>query len=158
MTDRLLNDVQQAAVDAARLVLRDVAATLKKRAVLDSQSNREAIAMLLQLELGNLPIECSAVALFDGACRLIGIERFPEGNPTSCQVPLRTLASLVLQHGAESCLLAHNHPSGICSPSGQDVRFTEGARQWLHKIDCHLVDHLVVTVDDWCSITGDWKT
>ena len=157
-TDRLIEDSEQAVIDLARGILRDAGTRLKARTpVMDSVEARQAVTFMLQLELGNLPTEAASVALFDSPGRLIGIYRLSEGTPASCDVPLRKLAGLVIEHGAAGALLAHNHPSGTCVPSRQDERFTQKCGQWLAQIDCALIDHLVLTVDDWCSITGEWK-
>ena len=49
-------------------------------------------------------------------------------------------------------LLAHNHPSGLCEPSPEDVRTTELIREGGRLLDIELTDHLVVGKNSFCSL------
>ena len=117
---------------------------------------REALTMLLQLRIGNLPHEQGCAALFDAQGRLVAIEDFPQGDLISCSMPHRMLAGFIVRHGAAQVLLAHNHPSGECRPSQADETMTISMEAWLRPMGCFLTDALVVTVDDWCAIKGNW--
>lgn len=168
MTDhRLFDATQLACLHAAREILAGGAQSLKARVPVyptdrtartraEAQQGREAITMLLQLQLGALPHEQSALAYFDAQGRLIEIVSLPEGDLASCPVSYRLIAGHVTRLGAALCLLTHNHPSGMCEPSKADARLFGELREWLKRMDCFLIDSLVVTVDDWCSISGDW--
>jgi DNA repair protein RadC len=63
---------------------------------------------------------------------------------------------MVCKHDAAAVLLAHNHPSGDCTPSREDKRMTEAMTDWLEVMDVKVIDHLVLTVSDWSSIKGEW--
>lgn len=164
---RLFDADQLAVLATAKAVLADGMATLKGRTPLfptertqrnaeEARQGREALTMYMQLQVGSLPHEQSLLALFDPQGRLIDIEALPEGDLTSCPVPARLIAGHAIRHGAAMCLMVHNHPSGTCSPSKQDVTLFENLRGWLGAMDCLLIDSLVLTVDDWCAIGGDW--
>lgn len=168
MTAHRLFDADQLAILAtAKSVLSKGMDTLKGRTPLfpsertrrnseEARQGREALTMLVQLEIGSLPHEQSMLLLFDPQGRLVEVERLPEGDLTSCPVPARTIAKHVIHHGAAFCLLVHNHPSGACSPSKPDVALCGQLGEWLARMDCLLIDSLIFTVDDWCSITGEW--
>lgn len=164
---RLFSDAESQLLDSARLVLAAGAQRIKGRVPLfptnrasaeaeTARYGREAVTALLQLRIGALPVEQAVCVLFDTSGRLIEIEDFPEGDLTSCAMSYRMLAGWICKHGAAQVLLAHNHPSGTCSPSHHDETMALSLEAWLKPLDCFLTDSLVVTVDDWCSIKGNW--
>ena len=155
-------------LDSARGVLRDGMARIKARApviaadgtrasVEHARQGREAVTTLLQVQLGTLAHEQALAVLFDAQGRLITIEEFARGNAVSCSIPPRQLAGFICTHGASYVLLAHNHPSGMCAPSGADARNAAMLSQWLEPLECTLLDSLVITADDWCTIVGGWS-
>ncbi len=164
---RLFSAEESELLDAARMVLAVACERIKGRAVLyspnrkganleASRAARAALTHALQMRIGALPHEQACAALLDAQGRLITIEDFPNGSHSACQMPYREIARAVLRHGAAMVLLAHNHPSATCEPSRADLQVTGALRAWLQPLECVLVDSLVVTVDDYCSIIGDW--
>lgn len=55
----------------------------------------------------------------------------------------RTVVETALRHNAYSVILAHNHPSGVATPSQADVDVTGRIASALYPIGIRLVDHLV---------------
>ena len=53
---------------------------------------------------------------------------------------------------ATSVVLAHNHPSGLAIPSGEDVQTTRRLAMALDTVDITLADHIVVADDDYVSM------
>ena len=57
----------------------------------------------------------------------------------------------------ESCMatfviIAHNHPSGNTKPSRQDIELTEKVKNALRLIDIKLLDHIIITHDNYLSL------
>jgi DNA repair protein RadC len=165
---RLFTVEEAQLLDSARTVLAAGMARVKGRLglfpttrasaeALAAREGREALTALLQLRIGALPHEQAVAVLFDAQGRLITIEDFPEGELTACAMSYRTLAGWVCRHGAQQVLVAHNHPSGECSPSRQDETACMALESWLRPMGCFLTDSLVITVDDWTSIKGNWS-
>ena len=48
--------------------------------------------------------------------------------------------------------LAHNHPSGNCTPSRQDIQTTKEIELALSGIDVILSDHFIFTDEDYLSM------
>ena len=128
----------------------------KAQASETARQAREAITSLVQMTIGTLGHEQAVCVCFDAQGRLLAVEHFAPGDATSCEMPARALAGFVCKHEAAMVLLAHNHPSGACAPSPQDERMHGVLGGWLAPMECVLIDSLVVTVDDWCSIGGAW--
>jgi DNA repair protein RadC len=55
--------------------------------------------------------------------------------------------------GAQSIVLAHNHPSGVCEPSVEDTRATWTVKESSVAVGIELVDHLIITRSSWTSMT-----
>jgi DNA repair protein RadC len=70
----------------------------------------------------------------------------------SANVPIRRIVETALGLNATSVVLAHNHPSGIALPSGEDVLTTHRVAAALSTVDIVLVDHIVVADDDYVSM------
>lgn len=97
-------------------------------------------------------VEKLAIALTDAEDNLLLCDVIFEGSVSVSQVPMRKIAGLALRHNAKYVYLAHNHPSGLCVPSRQDLEATHLISQTLTGIGVMLVDHLVFTADKYFSI------
>lgn len=87
----------------------------------------------------------------DAKCKLLGCRLIGEGSVNSAGVPVRRVVETALSLNATSVVLAHNHPSGIAVPSGEDVVATERVAAALNAVEIILVDHLVFSDDDYVS-------
>jgi len=54
-----------------------------------------------------------------------------------------------LEFNASSVVLAHNHPSGDSTPSGEDIQITRRINSALELVGLTLLDHIVVAKDEW---------
>lgn len=67
------------------------------------------------------------------------------GGRNSVRLSVRALIHRALDSEAAGMLLAHNHPSGDCSPSRRDILDTRKLVAIFKVIDLSLVDHLIIT-------------
>lgn len=58
---------------------------------------------------------------------------------------MREIFSEALRLDARGIILAHNHPSGLCRPSGCDIAATRQLAEVARALDIELVDHLIFT-------------
>ena len=58
---------------------------------------------------------------------------------------MRDVFSQALSLGASAIILAHNHPSGNCRPSAQDILATRKFGEIANALDIALLDHLILT-------------
>lgn len=54
-----------------------------------------------------------------------------------------------LEVNASSVVIAHNHPSGDCSPSQEDIVLTRRIQEGLDLVGLNLLDHIVIGKDEW---------
>ena len=74
-----------------------------------------------------------------------------EGSVHGVPVYIRQIARLCLLYDADAVYLAHNHPSGNCTPSRQDIQ-TKEIELALSGIDVILSDHFIFTDEDYLSM------
>jgi len=72
-------------------------------------------------------------------------ETVASGDSRQIEARARPVIERALALGADGFLLAHNHPSGICRPSPQDISGTRRLQGIAEALELTLVDHLIVT-------------
>ena len=88
----------------------------------------------------------------DAKCKVLACEKVGEGSVNSAGVPIRKVVEMALKANATQVILAHNHPSGLAIPSGEDVQTTKRLALALDAVEIGLVDHIVVADGEWVSI------
>ena len=88
----------------------------------------------------------------DAKLKLLSCREVGEGSVNYASVPIRRCVEMALEDGATSVILAHNHPSGIAVPSGDDVLTTRRLAAALSTVEIQLVDHIVVADEDSVSM------
>lgn len=104
---------------------------------------------VVQARIGHLPREVFAVLFLDTGKRVIAFETLFLGTIDQCPVYPREVARRALELNARSCVLAHNHPSGHCRPSPDDIELTKRLSETLGLFDIIVDDHLI-TAHDGC--------
>jgi DNA repair protein RadC len=85
-------------------------------------------------------------AIFVDAQRaFLGDAAFGMGRLGTLQLRMRALFGEALRLGASGIILAHNHPSGQCQPSGSDLTATRQLQDVARALDITLIDHLIFT-------------
>lgn len=90
--------------------------------------------------------------------RIIHDEVISIGTINSNVIHPREVFKPALEYAAAAVVLVHNHPSGIVTPSDEDVTITEQLIEAGKIIGITLLDHVVVTRDDFISIPVSYDT
>ena len=98
------------------------------------------------------PYETVFLLCLDAKCKVLCCEKIGEGGINSAGVPVRRIVELALKSNATAVILAHNHPSGLAVPSGEDILTTRRVAMALDAVEISLVDHIVVADNDWTSL------
>lgn len=104
----------------------------------------EAVRRYLQATLSSRHQEVFMVLFLDSQHRLIAAEELFFGTIDGAAVYPREVVRRCLHHNASAVIFAHNHPSGVAEPSGDDERITRQLKQALGLVDVRVLDHLVV--------------
>ena len=88
----------------------------------------------------------------DGRCKVLSCRILCRGSVNTTGVSIRRIVEFALATGATSMVLAHNHPSGIALPSGDDVETTHRVAAALDAVGVALADHIIIAGDDYISL------
>lgn len=72
-------------------------------------------------------------------------------NTTNISIPLIIKKGLMVN--AKKIIVAHNHPSGCCYPSEEDLIVTNKIEELCSLVGMKVVDHIIVTSDDFFKIS-----
>lgn len=109
------------------------------------ESADSAVHRYLQARIGGEREERLHAIFADANGSYIADEPVAAGSPARIEARVRPLVERALALGAAGFLLAHNHPSGRCRPSADDITATHRLNVIVEAIDLVLIDHLIVT-------------
>ena len=89
---------------------------------------------------------------FDTERRYIADASLGQGDVGQLTLRMRDLFGRALSAGASAIIVAHNHPSGLCRPSQNDIIATRRLAAIGAALDIELVDHLIFTRDSVYSM------
>ncbi|MBO7669335.1 MAG: DNA repair protein RadC [Oscillospiraceae bacterium] len=115
------------------------------RSTLDA--GREVIALFRARQDESVRILC-----LNAAGKVVKRARIAEGDVNAVHFPIRKLVEEALACKAVSVILAHNHPGGTMAPSQEDLDATKAAKAALETVGIRLLDHLIVSGDNYCSL------
>ena len=75
----------------------------------------------------------------------LGDDTLGQGRAGGLIIRQRELFEGALALGAAGIVIAHNHPSGLCRPSNQDIHATQRLNAVAQALDIELLDHLIFT-------------
>lgn len=128
----------QAALEMARRHLRE---TVQRGGPL---SNPKESRDYLCAQLRRYPYEVFACLFLDNQHRVIHFEELFRGTIDSTGVYPREVLRLALRWNAAAVIFAHNHPSGVSSPSSADRQITRKLVDALSLIDIRVLDHFII--------------
>lgn len=125
----------------AEIARRALAQQLQQRPLFDQP---QAAMDYAALQLQGQRDECFAVMFLDTQHHLIAWRQLFSGTLAHTSVHARVLVRAALELNAAAVIAVHNHPSGRCEASAQDVALTVRLREALALVDVRLLDHLIV--------------
>lgn len=91
------------------------------------------------------------VLLLNRNNQVLGIYPLSKGGVAGTYVDVKLVFSVALKCNASSIIIAHNHPSGNLRPSEADKRLTQKIKKAGEYLDIILLDHLIITKEDFYS-------
>ncbi len=114
-------------------------------------SNWSELIDYCKLNIGNKDTEEFHILYLNTKCHLIKDETHSTGTINSSSVYTREIIKRVLELGATSIILVHNHPTGDSTPSKADISITQKIIKALETIDVSVHDHLIVSKGNYTS-------
>jgi len=102
--------------------------------------------------MGTLEREELRVLLLDTKNVVIAERTVYRGNLAGSSVRVGEVYRDAVRACAAAIIVAHNHPSGDPSPSGEDLRITAELADAGRLLDIELLDHLVIGRGRWASM------
>jgi DNA repair protein RadC len=73
------------------------------------------------------------------------------GGVSSCALRTADVFRPLLRAAASAFILIHNHPSGVCEPSPEDIGFTQRLAEAGELLGIFLLDHVIVSAEGYFS-------
>ena len=120
-------------------------------------NNPYAVSKLLNeiFDMENLCEEHFVMLALDSKLRVVGAFDIHTGTINSSLVSMRSLFSRAMLCNANSIIVAHNHPSGVVKPSGEDINLTRRIKEAGEILDIKLQDHIIIGEDSYYSFKNE---
>lgn len=100
--------------------------------------------------------ECLAMICLDDSNKVLtkNIQNniIHDGTVNKINVEFRKIMKKALRENATGVILAHNHPGGDPSPTSEDKILTREIRDLLDTVDIKLLDHIILTENNFKSM------
>jgi len=147
---KLTQFIEHPGLGTSKFVQLHAALELGKRYFAEKISDKDILTNSIQVKqfvaakLRDHPNEVFACLFLDTQNKIICFEEIFVGTLDSTHVYPRELIKRAIAHNAAGLVLAHNHPSGLATPSKIDIQITKRLKQSLALVDIHILDHLIV--------------
>jgi DNA repair protein RadC len=102
--------------------------------------------------------EAFKVLLLNRGNQVLGVYSMSKGRVSGTIVDAKLVFSVALKCNASSIIIAQNHPSGSLTPSEADKRLTQKLKKASQYLDIVLLDHIIVTKEDFYSFSDNGLT
>lgn len=127
---------------------------LSRRYLIDTQTYKISSSQDVYDELSdykNRQQEYFLALYLDGANHLIDKKVITIGTLNQSLVHPREVFAYAIEKRCASIIVAHNHPSGILSPSNEDINVTKRLKESAKILGIELLDHIIFTKEGFCS-------
>lgn len=108
-------------------------------------------ARILQGRMRGLDREHFFVLFLNPKHAVLGMETVSIGTLSSSLVHPREVFKQAIKRSASAVILAHNHPSGSCEPSKEDLQVTKRLKDVGELVGIEVIDHLIIGEDKYYS-------
>ena len=99
--------------------------------------------------------EFFCVLLMNTANKLLGIAQVAVGTQNSAVVDIKEVLMLAIKSNSYQIILMHNHPSGRLEFSKSDILLTKRIRKLARFMNLGVLDHILVTSEDYLSMANE---
>jgi DNA repair protein RadC len=115
-------------------------------------SSKDAEQFIRQFYGDDLQVyESFFLLLLNQANETVGYAKISQGGIAGTVVDVKIIAKYVVDTLSQAVVLAHNHPSGNIRPSQADENITTRIKATLNLFDCKVLDHIILTADNYFS-------
>ena len=110
-------------------------------------SNSSDIANYYMERMKGLKREHLIAVFLDSKNKIINDKVISIGTLNSSLVHPREVFKEAIKNSANAIILVHNHPSGDCGPSSEDIEITNRVKEAGEMVGIKLLDHVIVGKD-----------
>ena len=115
-------------------------------------SSKDAEQFIRQFYGDDLEVyESFFLLLLNQSNETVGYAKISQGGIAGTVVDVKIIAKYVVDTLSQAVVLAHNHPSGNIRPSQADENITTRIKATLNLFDCKVLDHIILTADNYFS-------
>lgn len=122
---------------------------------LDKITSSKSIFEIMQPIIGELSHEEFWIVYLNNSNKVISKSQLSKGGITGTLVDVRLVFKTALEMTATAVILCHNHPSGALKPSEADVQITKKLKFAGESLDIKVLDHLIVTENNYFSFADE---
>jgi len=100
-------------------------------------------------------IEQFKVVLLNRSNMVIGVVNVSSGGVTGTVADPKVILAAAIKSNSVNIVLAHNHPSGNTNPSTADEELTYKIKEAAKFHDLKVLDHLIITREDYYSFADE---
>ncbi len=93
----------------------------------------------------NLDSERAMIIHFDGNGDFINFNWLAEGAFSRVEIDKRRIVSAIAENKSTYVAFVHNHPSGVVSPSSDDIEALDSLRTFLRMMNVYIIDNIIYT-------------
>lgn len=112
----------------------------------DKLDNPSSIVAMFNSAFGlsHMAEEYVYMIAFSSAFKVLGVFEISYGNINSSFIGSREVFIRLLLSGTANFVICHNHPSGVCIPSKEDIEITEKLKKCANLMKVQLIDHIII--------------
>lgn len=86
---------------------------------------------------------------------VLGLMAVSKGGISGTVTDVRLILQAALKANASGIIVCHNHPSGNLHPSESDTKITQKIKEAVNIMDIQLLDHLILSAEDYYSFADN---
>ncbi|GER58131.1 DNA repair protein [Patiriisocius marinus] len=95
------------------------------------------------------------ILLLNRSNTVLGVYSLSKGGVASTVVDPKLVFAVALKCNASSIIISHNHPSGNLKPSESDRKLTKRLKKAGEYLDITILDHIIVTKENFYSFADN---
>jgi DNA repair protein RadC len=118
-------------------------------------ASSRSVFEIMQPIIGDLQHEEFWILCLNNSNKVVHKTQLSKGGITGTVVDVRLAFKLAIAHNATGIILCHNHPSGTLVASEADKQITKKMKLAGENLDIKVLDHLIVTENNYFSFADE---
>ena len=135
-----------------KLICKEIKTPYKRIKITDAKDVADYVRPFISETL--MAFETFMVIGLNRANNTVGWGIVAQGCVDRVMVDMKIIMKMALDMCCSSIILCHNHPSGSTNPSREDRELTRRVANACELVDLRLLDHVIVTREDYYSFAN----